>query len=1149
MIKKLIVAICFSAVTAFSASQLSIPENGWLVNNFKDKESGATPTFEKAPDGSNAIMVKFYGTKNSNISIDPKAVKEQSKSWPQSFNGLNGYFWNDGKLTKLVFSFKMDTQNQFVGSINMDHNGWKQLRIDNVVNFRDKGMKLQPYKIFGIFFNCSNRQDFKTGFGSLTWEEPGTVLYKEPAGHAVNIMKTGTPPQIDGELNDVAWQVATPAELSNQAIKQDQKLKNKSWFKAVWDENNFYIAASMMFPKDTKLKADMKNHDDPLWENDDFEFMLYPDVNQRQYYQFVVNPAGATADIAVIFDQEADQIIPKYKDWNGKWTAKAKMHSDHWTVEAAVPWKTIGSSGVPQIIQFQALRTDMSVNPTQFAVWSPVIRRPIEGFGFLNPVINNNQINFQDIALKRLEDGRVIVSGAVETEKTPGTVNINVWHNSPYSPPDKFTFPVKYNTTVTPFTLTLSPKYQANGFHQFVMKAISENSDSGCAIYDFNQTLPCKVKFSELLLNPVPKQMKITDGTFMPKRDDVIVIPAGASERTEKTAKYLAEKIYAIYGVKPAISRDGKGRIKIILASKEKLQTDSDSAEAYKLKIEPENIIISANGEAGLYYGVITLAQIAASAKSPNAPIKCVDITDWPAFSNRIVCMYEMGHCKKASNGRGYDMEQLKDWLQRDVAGNKLNLLGLGFADNVNYPSLKKLHHPNNFSPEDIRELCDFAREHFIEIMPSVLFGAHSIFWTRHYPEIVESQFGPHQIDVSNPQVYELMEKLFTDISNMCGKPIRYFNTMNDEWWHGKRTAENNMLNNKNRQYWFEKFLLAEYGIIKKLGLQMVMFDDMLLEMHNGGAPFNLHKVAEQLPRDIVMMSWSDSNEPLYKLGFKQCWKVENGFSADFRKPFTQDSGFGTITYLFADTMFNHISETKWLNFSFQTQMQTANYAWNREAGGVLPMQEWTYQNMGNLMGTYSIKSAPAAGNKLTPLTIPRNEKIIDEFKIPQPIEVGEIPMTTGVVEILPGKTFKTNFPSDTFISTLYILNNISIKNKTKTDELRKLFQKYQPYGIIVGNYIINYSDGTKYEKPIRLGRDISLVQFTNPQCRYIKNSRAVYPLTEDQQIALNQFELINPYPDKAVTSFEIISTIESAPILLCAITARNTKKTGINIK
>lgn len=974
----------------------------------------------------------------------------------------------------------------------------------------------------------------------ITISEKGTELHKEALGNTANIIKTSHPPQIDGILNDTVWKSAKSVMLKHQALNNDREIKNSTWFKAAWDENNFYIAASMAFAKGTKLKTDMKNHDDPLWENDDFEFMIYPDCDQRKFYQFMVNPSNTKAELARIFDQVADRIKVKYKDWNEKWTVKTKVFPDRWTLEASVPWKTIGTDKVPQLIQFQALRTDKSVKPAQYSLWSPVKRKPTEGFGFLNPLEKNKpSIYFKDITLKRLENGKVVVNGAIQA----GNIKLQAWYNSPYSPPEIFSMSLDSDKPVKTFNWILPIKSSVNGYHQFVIKAVDTKLNSSCAIFNFNQTLPCKVKFSDILLNPAPKKMKLLKGVFSPKKNDIIAIATKASERTEKTARLLAERIYGIYGIKMKVRRGGKSRIQLsVEMQKNSAKTGPDSPEAYSLKLNQKEIIITGKGEAGLYYGVVTLAQLAASPKRPNAPIKCVDISDYPTFANRIVCLYEMGHSKKVTKGRGYSVEKIKDWIQRYVAGSKLNALSWGFADNVNYPSLREMHHPNNFNPEDIREIFDFARENFVQIVPGALFGAHSIFWTKHYPDIIEKTFDNYQFDVSNPKVYELMKKLFTDIIKMSGKPIKYFNVMNDEWWHGKRTVENNILKGKTRQYWFKKFLMAEYKIINKHGLKMVMFDDMLLQKHNGEAPFNLYKVAEKLPRDIVMMSWSDSNEPMYKLGFKQCWRVDNGFAADYRKPIPESTGFGTIKYPFIDSMFNHTLDVKWLKFCFHTQLQAANYAWNREVKGVLPRTEWAMQYMPNLMGTYNVQTNPSAGNKISQLVIPRDDKIAASLKLQNKAQIGGISMKIGAVEIIPNKIFKIKLAEITKISSIYVLSNCDVQNKEDLPKLRKQIKRSLPYGIIVAKYILNYADGTKTETPIRLGRNISLLKFTDPQCRYIKESRAVYPLTKDQRIALNQYELINPKPEKTVASIEIESMNKLAPILLSAITIRNIK-------
>jgi hypothetical protein len=238
--------------------------------------------------------------------------------------------------------------------------------------------------------------------------------------------------------------------------------------------------------------------------------------------------------------------------------------------------------------------------------------------------------------------------------------------------------------------------------------------------------------------------------------------------------------------------------------------------------------------------------------------------------------------------------------------------------------------------------------------------------------------------------------------------------------------------------------------------------------------------------------------------------------------------------------MFNHTLDVKWLKFCFQTQLQAANYAWNREERGVLPMTEWTMQNMPNLMGTYNIHPNPRAGNKLTQLTVPKNEKISLNLKIQD--KIGGIPMKLGAQEIIKNKPFTIRLPEMTKISSVYILSNCRVKDKGDLAKLRKQVKQSLPYGMVVAEYILNYTDGTKFKMPIRLGRSISLLEFTDPQCRYIKESRAVYPLSKDQRLALNQYELINPHPEKAVGSIELQSTNKLAPVLLGAVTIRNIK-------
>jgi hypothetical protein len=48
-----------------------------------------------------------------------------------------------------------------------------------------------------------------------------------------------------------------------------------------------------------------------------------------------------------------------------------------------------------------------------------------------------------------------------------------------------------------------------------------------------------------------------------------------------------------------------------------------------------------------------------------------------------------------------------------------------------------------------------------------------------------------------------------------------------------------------------------------------------------------------------------------------------------------------------------------------------------------------------------------------------------------------------------------------------------------------------------------------------------------------------VYPLNREQSLALNQFEWVNPHPEKKVRRFEVESRYDFAPVLVVGVTVR----------
>jgi hypothetical protein len=319
----------------------------------------------------------------------------------------------------------------------------------------------------------------------------------------------------------------------------------------------------------------------------------------------------------------------------------------------------------------------------------------------------------------------------------------------------------------------------------------------------------------------------------------------------------------------------------------------------------------------------------------------------------------------------------------------------------------------------------------------------------------------------------------------------------------------------------------------------------MLLPKHNGGPPWNLSAITDRLPKDIVMATWSDSNDFLTEKGFKNTWTVYNGFVGDSRRPNASDNGYGQIFYPLFQSLFNQTDQNRTLDYSYLTTLPAANYAWNKETKGVLPTQDWVLQKMPAFLGSLSFKPDAAAGDTLTPLAIPESAKIPELEQIKKITSAGEIPVKAGAVLATPTSPVEIALPQGTKASAFYILSAVYPNAKTDVAKLQNAYRKdprSRPYGLIVGKYRINYADGAHAEMNLRLGRSIALFQYTPAPSRYGQEIRAVAPLSENQEQALTQYEMVNPHPEKEVKSFEVEGNFDDAPILVMGITMRSVR-------
>lgn len=152
--------------------------------------------------------------------------------------------------------------------------------------------------------------------------------------------------RVDGKLNEAAWD---KAEWTDDFVDIEGAIRPTPRFrtnaKMLWDEKYFYIAAKIEEPD---IWGTLKNRDDIIFYDNDFEIFIDPDGDTHHYSEFEMNALNTVWDLL---------LVQPYRDIN-----KANVHAwdikglksgvkiygtinkpddkdNYWTVEVAFTWE------------------------------------------------------------------------------------------------------------------------------------------------------------------------------------------------------------------------------------------------------------------------------------------------------------------------------------------------------------------------------------------------------------------------------------------------------------------------------------------------------------------------------------------------------------------------------------------------------------------------------------------------------------------------------------------------------------------------------------------------------------------------------------------------------------------------------------------
>ena len=165
------------------------------------------------------------------------------------------------------------------------------------------------------------------------------VIARDDRGRAtVRATRLKEPMVLDGRLDDDVYRSVPPLTGFIQQEPHEGQLateQTEAWI--FFDDRNLYVAARCWDSHPERMVAnEMRRDHNDINQNENFVVTLDTFYDRRNGFYFQTNPIGALRDQAV-----TDEGIGRNVDWNTVWDSKAQRFDQGWTLEMAIPFKSL----------------------------------------------------------------------------------------------------------------------------------------------------------------------------------------------------------------------------------------------------------------------------------------------------------------------------------------------------------------------------------------------------------------------------------------------------------------------------------------------------------------------------------------------------------------------------------------------------------------------------------------------------------------------------------------------------------------------------------------------------------------------------------------------------------------------------------------
>ena len=297
---------------------------------------------------------------------------------------------------------------------------------------------------------------------------------------------------------------------------------------------------------------------------------------------------------------------------------------------------------------------------------------------------------------------------------------------------------------------------------------------------------------------PVPLKMEQGTGCFLLSENTKLYINLQGLE-----AQLLENCLQALpVHLKKGKKKDTQNMLSLLITEK---NHQLPSPESYTLSVTPQQILIRAISGAGLFYGLQTLLQLAQPSGAGSYSIASVEIEDTPRFAYRGLMLDVSRHfstkefIKKQIDALAYYKINRLHLHLTDAAGWRLEIkkypLLTEFAAWRTDPTWKQWWNGGRkyvrfdapgayggyYTQNDIREILEYARQHYITVIPEIEMPSHSEEVLAAYPQLSCSgePYKNSDFCVGNEETFTFLENVLTEVMELF--PSEYIHIGGDE--------------------------------------------------------------------------------------------------------------------------------------------------------------------------------------------------------------------------------------------------------------------------------------------------------------------------------------------------------------------------------